>query len=363
MLSSELTPAVTLDGPRGAEWPEAGLDHVGRCPVCGQRATQPLYRGLSDIVFSCAPGTWTIHECPACRALYLDPRPTQDTIALAYRRYYTHVPPTAVDPLATPASRGARVALSVRNSYLNRRYGYHLLPAGRFGYLVAWLWPIGRLRQERVVRHLPFTGSRPRLLDVGCGSGPFLARMKGLGWLVQGIDPDAAAVAAARLARLPVEQGTLGDGTFADDTFDAVTLDHVIEHVPDPVQTLRECFRVLRPGGTIWVATPNTSSLGHRAFRDAWRGLEPPRHLVVFNPGALRRALSAAGFTGISRPKISFLAKWMFQSSATIAEGRDPYNDPVPLSRRHRWAARAAGLLTLLRPAFGEEVILLARKP
>jgi 2-polyprenyl-3-methyl-5-hydroxy-6-metoxy-1,4-benzoquinol methylase len=70
----------------------------------------------------------------------------------------------------------------------------------------------------------------------------------------------------------------------------------VIEHVPDPASLLKECRRVLRPGGKLVVATPNCKSLGHSLFKENWRGLEPPRHLQILSPLALRRFLSEAGF-------------------------------------------------------------------
>ena len=63
---------------------------------------------------------------------------------------------------------------------------------------------------------------------------------------------------------------------FDTDGFDAVTMSHVIEHVPDPVAFLDKCRRVLRPGGRLVLSTPNVRSLGHKRFRQSWRGLEPP---------------------------------------------------------------------------------------
>jgi 2-polyprenyl-3-methyl-5-hydroxy-6-metoxy-1,4-benzoquinol methylase len=103
------------------------------------------------------------------------------------------------------------------------------------------------------------------------------------GWKVEGLDFDEQAVRRARnIYRLNVKQGTLEEARYPDHSFDAVTLRHVIEHLADPLKTLRECLRVLRPGGTLVVVTPNSESLGHGLTHEYWRGLEVPRHLEYF---------------------------------------------------------------------------------
>ena len=67
---------------------------------------------------------------------------------------------------------------------------------------------------------------------------------------------------------------------------------------------MKECFRILRPGGGIVIATPNATSLGHRVFGTAWRGLEAPRHQFIFTPGSLHMLLESIGFKNISQRTI-----------------------------------------------------------
>jgi len=135
------------------------------------------------------------------------------------------------------------------------------------------------------------------LLDVGCGSGQFLLGMRERGWHVVGVEPDPVAAAAARRNDLDVHDGLLVDAEFEDDSFDAIVLSHVIEHVHDPIALLQECGRILRPGGVLVMMTPNLNSVGHRRFGADWRGLEPPRHLHVFSVESLASCVRRVGLT------------------------------------------------------------------
>ncbi len=79
-----------------------------------------------------------------------------------------------------------------------------------------------------------------RVLDVGCGNGEFLKRAKGLGWEVYGLDFDPKAVTAAQASGIHATVGDLESARYPSEHFDAVTMSHVIEHLHDPVEALRE---------------------------------------------------------------------------------------------------------------------------
>ena len=83
----ELTSAA---GPRSQEWPPGGLERVHQCPACAGTERELLHAGLTDRLFGCAAGTWSLWRCATCGSAYLDPRPTQETILLAYGEYFTH---------------------------------------------------------------------------------------------------------------------------------------------------------------------------------------------------------------------------------------------------------------------------------
>jgi 2-polyprenyl-3-methyl-5-hydroxy-6-metoxy-1,4-benzoquinol methylase len=120
--------------------------------------------------------------------------------------------------------------------------------------------------------------------------------MQALGWQTEGIDIDAAAVQVAHRRGFKVRCGSLREQNFPDAGFDAVVMSHVIEHVHHPLELLTEVRRILRPGRRLVVATPNSRSFGHRILGPRWPFLDPPRHLQVFTPRALKALVLAAGF-------------------------------------------------------------------
>jgi SAM-dependent methyltransferase len=329
-------------------WPEDGLEQVGTCPVCGDGGRRLLHAGLTDRLFG-APGSWDLHTCAACGSAFLDPRPTEAAIGLAYERYFG-----AERPLEA-AELGRRRAV-ILNGHLNSALGYDLEPASRLGLLVP-LFPKRRWRAEWSVRHLRRPPGSPRLLDVGCGTGEFLARMKTAGWEASGIEPDEASAEVARTKGLDVQHAGLGEARLENRAFDAVTLNHVIEHLHAPREAIERCRALLRPGGVLWLATPNIASLGHDRFGADWFGLDPPRHLVLFTPHALERLLREAGFDCIQRIR-AYRADLTYPASKALRRGEDAI-----AARGASTASRLADLRAFLRPDRAEELTLLARAP
>jgi len=137
---------------------------------------------------------------------------------------------------------------------------------------------------------LSTTGSR--LLEIGVGSGSFLAFAKSRGFQVTGCDLSGPICRLAeRKFRLPVHHG--GANTLPDEpVFDVVVMNHVLEHVPDPVGLLREVQRRMKPGGVLHVAVPNVDSW--ESMFPGWTGFEP-YHLVYFHPATLRDTAERAG--------------------------------------------------------------------
>jgi 2-polyprenyl-3-methyl-5-hydroxy-6-metoxy-1,4-benzoquinol methylase len=342
------------------EWPAGGLEDVPDCPVCGSRRRQLAYEGLTDRAFLCAPGRWNLYSCDDCGSAWLDPRPTPSAIPLAYASYYTHA--TTGEPNPRRASWLRRRRIAERNQFLNTHYGYDLKPSAPPLFLTGKR----QRRFDRYAGYLRYPGPGAQLLDIGCGNGSFLLQMRSLGWEVSGVEPDPKAAEQACAAGLNVQAGLLPQASLPEGCFDAAILAHVIEHLHDPVATLRQCWKLLKPGGTLVICTPNYESRGCALFGPCWRGLETPRHLVLFTEKSLWQAMERCGFSVSRTPRPALNARPMFRASCLL---RDEYQNAGPRARlpwRIRlqcdWAAFKADRAAQYDPRHGEELILLGTK-
>lgn len=352
---------IALAEPWHTPWPADGLETIGACPVCGGAARSKMHEGLVDNFFRCAPGMWKMWRCSQCRCAYLDPRPTRETIGAAYRQYFTHAAPKAKQNYAA-LGVFRRMYRRLVNGFINRRFGAQASPASVIGPLVLGIIPPLRVWPEWEHRSLPGPGGGRRLLELGSGNGSFLAVAANCGWRAEGLDLDPMAVARSAQLGLTAQCGGIERFDGRTELFDAVVTSHVIEHLHDPVTVLRACHRLLRPGGTIWVETPNIDSQGYRLFGSSWSGLDPPRHLIVFNPSTLRHVMSGAGFVDIHACPRPSACPGTFRASHHLLNGESPFSTGrTPLAVFLR--ARLAALIELLRPDERDFCVLAARKP
>lgn len=249
--------------------------HPPRCPFCGTPGV-PIHAGLTDRLWG-VPGEWSLVRCqaPACGLAWISPMPSLEQIPALYARYYTHEAGETADN--RPAGARVGTVLAPFYSLLLRITGIR--------------------HQRRELNDLYLGGRKPgRLLEVGCGDGRRLRRLRKRGWEVEGQEVDPQAAVLQREPDIPVHLGELTALGLPGASYDAIALNHVIEHVPDPVALVAECRRLLSPGGVLVVVTPNLDSTGHRLFGDGWRGLEPPRHLHLFTAHTLASLAQRSGF-------------------------------------------------------------------
>lgn len=342
-------------------WPIEGLEHLTNCPICGESARNFVFSGLTDRVFFCAPGKWSLYRCSECKSLYLDPRPTAKTMYFAYSYYYTHETFPQKSIIEIPNIPLGKVRHTLRNGYLNKKYGYKMLLSLKLGFAISHLFPYQKAKQDRLVRHLPMLNEHPKLLDVGCGNGSYLKQMKSLGWEVIGLDPDRAASQNTKGNGMTIINCGVEDNPFKNETFDAITMNHVIEHLYEPLLALKECYRILRPGGLLWIATPNIQSLGFSIFNSNWLHLDPPRHLVLFNFSSLENIVEDAGFRVQSRMK-NFEASLTWKSSNAIKKGSNDVFSHQNHKLKDNLMAALANLISWYAPGLAEEIIVIAKK-
>ena len=235
--------------------------------------------------------------------------------------------------------------------------------------------PLTEKRYQAILAQLERFRSSGYLLDVGCGTGHFLAVAAARGWQPVGAEISESALEFLRYAirerrlKFSVVRGDIGQAGFSSESFDAVTLFEVIEHLEDPVTTLAEAYRLLKEGGILYVTTPNFDSLTRYLLGKRWRVIAE-EHRCLFNPNSLKKCLTAIGFRplklvtkNVDIPEI--LATWR-QSRQLSVPGGDfsatrSFRRTVEGSSLLRWAKR--GTNEMLRWShLGETIEALAVK-
>lgn len=216
--------------------------------------TCPMCHGVDMVAEFKSTGGYDIVRCRDCRLVFTDAR--------------TAPPPSELYPpfeqSDTAAQRSARQALSLFT-----------------------------LQRARLVEAAKPSG---RLLDYGAGAGQFARFMAGRGFEAVGLEPYSLGTTLEekhlRLVRAPLAKvkDSLG-------RFDVITMWHVLEHLEHPVELLAELRSMLAPGGVLVVSVPNFASWQSEVFKGGWFHLDPPRHLLQFEPSTLEDCLRRAGFT------------------------------------------------------------------
>lgn len=218
------------------------------CPICKGAEYGLLHQ----------EGRFQMIQCSSCQFIYLNPRPTGDALLRFYQDYL-------------PEDES-----SIR----------------------AWqrmMKPIFTKAAALIVKYQ----KRGRLLDVGAGFGFFLSEMKGRGWEVSGIEVSQKAIDYARdVLGLHIQPGPLERVGFPENQFDVVSGFYVIEHLPQPMEFLKECHRILKSGGLLLLRYPHTTPIKNllRFFRIENRLYDLPAHLSDFSPEMIQQCLKKAGF-------------------------------------------------------------------
>jgi SAM-dependent methyltransferase len=150
--------------------------------------------------------------------------------------------------------------------------------------------------KDRLVSRYVSLNQASQVLDVGCGAGTFLRRMRSrYGAAASGLDfKDLSALAS--MAEIEFHCGLFYDAALGDSRFDLVTMWHFLEHDYDPLRSLRTAHRVLKPNGHLVVEVPRLDSRTFEWFGDRWPGLQAPQHTVLLDRRQLERMVAAAGF-------------------------------------------------------------------
>ena len=287
--------------------PESGsTKEQERCALCGSLDFIEKF-ATTDRLYATTTKRFAIRQCVKCGLMRLSPQPRPDEFAAYYPRKYWF------DPQRDAPSR-------LEEMYRRLVLRDHL-----------WF----------VARALLHTGVSGPVLDVGCGGGLLIGMLRERGVCAIGLDlsPDAARLARQRHS-VDAVAGDLPLSPFAPQSFAAVTMFHVLEHVRGPLVYLREAGRLLKPDGRLIVQVPNAASWQFALLGRAWNGVDAPRHLHLFRDLDVERMLLSSGFEVVRRKYFS-----LRDNPAGLATSLAPSLDPMARGIQARKEGSAERLL------------------
>lgn len=246
------------------------MELLTSCPACGNNSYEP-FMVCTD--FTVSKEKFTLVKCNNCTLIFTNPRPTINDIGKYYQSqdYISHSNVSkGIMPFLYQQAR--KITLPAKVKLINKTTGLN----------------------------------QGKLLDIGCGTGHFLAHAKKVGWEVTGIEPSEDARAQALNlnqinAKNPDELVNLPTAAF-----DVITMWHVLEHVHALSDQMMQLNRLLKPGGFAIIAVPNPSSADAQWYKEHWAGYDVPRHLYHFSPQVIRSLFSKHGFLHKSTHQMIF---------------------------------------------------------
>jgi 2-polyprenyl-3-methyl-5-hydroxy-6-metoxy-1,4-benzoquinol methylase len=265
------------------------LNNPAYCPVC----TAPALRFVFDCIdHSISKETFRIWECNACTHRFTFPVPGEVEIGRYYdAEHYISHSDTSKGIIAKLYKIARKFTLSEKRRFVQRQTG---LASGI-------------------------------LLEVGTGTGAFLNEMETSGWQTTGLEPDFhARQRAMNLYKLPVhEPSQLFELT--PDSFDAITLWHVLEHVFDLPGYLRQFGKLLKSSGLLFIAVPNYTSYDGKHYEANWAAYDVPRHLHHFSPASMQSLAGQYGFEIVKRKAMWLDAFYIALLSEQYRFGRNRF--------------------------------------
>ncbi|MCK4679401.1 MAG: class I SAM-dependent methyltransferase [Bacteroidales bacterium] len=225
------------------------MEKIESCIICGEDQFTH-YLDCKDHFLS--KQIFTIVECTGCGFRFINPRPFTGELGKYYKSesYISHS--------------------GTKKGFINKIY----LLARKFT----------QDRKYNIVQAFKSTGS---ILDIGCGSGELLKLFQKKGWKTVGIEPDEL-VRKTAINRYSLDiREEVALKKIPDGAFDVITMWHVLEHVPDLIDRVKEVKRILKKDGILIVAVPNCNSMDAKIYGEHWAAYDVPRHLSHFTKDSI----------------------------------------------------------------------------
>lgn len=226
------------------------METLSDCPVCDSSQFTSFLTCVDQTV---SRETFDIVKCDSCGFKFTNPRPDENKLGGYYKSdaYISHT--------------------NSKEGFINSVY--------------QTVRKFTLLKKLQLISKYYKTG---KILDIGCGTGEFLNICKNARWTAIGIEPD---VDARKMAQVNYDLDVRPEhelNYLENDSFDIITLWHVLEHVPKLNERIEELKRLIKPNGIIFIAVPNSASLDAKIYAENWAAYDLPRHLYHFTPSDIQ---------------------------------------------------------------------------
>ena len=236
-----------------------GKVHYSACPVCESAAINPLFTARD---YTVSGENFVIWQCAGCSLRFTQDVPDEGSISPYYKS------PAYISHTNTNEGMISRLYQKVRTVTLEEKASLVIRKTGK---------------------------KRGKILDMGCGTGAFLHTMERKGWVLDGVEPDEDARDLGRkLYNLNINDASVLPYLLPD-TYDAITLWHVLEHVHRLHESIEQFKSLLTPRGRMFIAVPNYESFDAVVYGPQWAAYDVPRHLYHFSPKAMKELMQRHG--------------------------------------------------------------------
>ena len=241
------------------------------CNLCGSDNYQSVLKVPDQL--SKGINSFILVKCTNCGLVFVNPRPKKSEMTKYYTQDY-------YEPMHDSIKKEKNFIIKLYDNFKDK---------------------VGRKKlYEKVQRVEKNTESPGMIVDVGCGNGDFLGKMKTRGWKCLGIEiSNVMSEYATQKYGIDVFNGEFEEARLSEDSVDALTFWHSLEHLHDPMRVLKESYRVLKNDGLIIIKVPNIERYEFMLLKEKWPHLDVPRHLYQWSARTLTQALKKTNFRKI----------------------------------------------------------------
>jgi len=222
------------------------------CPLCDHNSSIPLF-GIDG---------YRVVKCEKCSFCFLNPLPSLESIKSFYSDKYFD-----------------------SSNELSKGYSQY---RNMDEYRVVTF--------KKILSSIPWKTKKKRLLDLGCGEGYLMEAASSIFDHVEGIDISHEACEKVKEKGFVCHEGDLNDIAFPENSFDAVCISDVLEHIPFPKKMMKRVAQILKPKGELFIITPNIDSFVARLSGKRWISFKFPEHIAFYSPSTIRFLLNNTGF-------------------------------------------------------------------